>query len=197
MASTTLGWNTFTCSDWEAFTCDQWEAFTCEPISPPLDLGNIPFGHIRVQRRHEGTLSLYQVVFTEEYEETNKKMIWNGMPISLVKLGSLYAPVVTRDGGGFVNTGKELNYQGTWIQIGQKDELHALGVIENTTASTTPMYYTYIGGIPLAVNENKELILAEKEHVIVEDYPEVDLGGMPINISRLDDEWYLIITTEI
>ena len=60
----------------------------------------------------------------------------------------------------------------------------------------TPHDIVTIGGVPLAVNEDRKIILNDSGLSLpdVEEYSHVMWGGSPLTIGRIENNWYLIVT---
>ncbi len=60
----------------------------------------------------------------------------------------------------------------------------------------TPRDTTVIGGVPLAIDADKKIILNDSDLLSseIEEYSSIMWGGSPVTIGRIGNDWYLIVT---
>ena len=52
-------------------------------------------------------------------------------------------------------------------------------------------------GIPMATNANNELFINDSGYSIsnIQEYIEIEIGGMPLKAGRIENNYYLIVRT--
>jgi len=133
-----------------------------------------------------------KVSFTQNNVISDTKIVIGGVPLSLVDLGSRYALAVIRN-TDFIDSGRELNYDGYFYKVLEKNGQYALGIEEVVGGSIGPVSETILGGVSLALNNNNEIICADMLISDVDGYCEVNMGGSPITAVQKNGNWYLLV----
>jgi len=169
------------------------EFFPFVVITTALQTQNLGSNNIAVKTATDGRLIFSVSLPSVEgsiWSQVDEKIFIGGIPISLAFNGSVYAIMV------IFETGVESSLA-SFVEFGGK---FALGVENNgyvlkvDAESPNPIAETSTTwrGMPLGLTSDNKMIMVERNNFSGE-YGVAMLGGMPLRVKRIGNDWYLSV----
>ena len=128
---------------------------------------------------------------TINFTASTEKLNLYGYPLSLMARGDRFVLCVISRGNTNVSSD-------TYVYNGVRYLLFESGnnniyAINNVTGSIGGSGYTLWHGLPIALNADNSMVMADLGDIATDETAELMLGGVPILVGRIGENWHLIV----
>jgi hypothetical protein len=125
------------------------------------------------------------------FSATTNKLSLYGYPLSLMERGGNYALNV-------ISKNDVLVTDNTYVYNGVRYMLFNYGgnnvyAINNVSGSSVATNSTMWHGVPVSINSDNSMVMVDKRDVVTDETAQLMMGGVPILIGRIDNDWHLIV----
>ena len=136
----------------------------------------------------------YAVAFGGTFTLSDKKIVINGFPITLYENNGIYSiATVNVNSRGGMDDRETFFVDGTLLKSVRVGNDRYFPIAEDSNASvvvnTTFEWY----GMHLAMNNEKHLIFQSVDPGSFDEETRFALGGMPLTVGRVGNNWYLLV----